>query len=64
MATLKVGEFEPLCGELADIGTYLNTAAPDEHVGDIERYMCTIKEHVRATCNTLPIQTSTTLHDF
>ena len=48
------GEFEPLRGDLAAIGVALNTTAQDEHVGDIEHFIQTIKERMRATYNTLP----------
>lgn len=41
-------------GELANIGVALNTTACDEHVGDIERFIQTIKEQMRALYNTLP----------
>jgi hypothetical protein len=56
ISALMDGEFEPLRGELADIGVALNVAAPDEHVGDIERYIRTIKERMRGICNTLPFK--------
>ena len=46
-------EFEPLRGDLAEIGVSLNTTARDEHVGDIEGFIRTIKEWMRATYNTL-----------
>ena len=43
---LMDGEFEPYQGDLAEQGrgVRLNTTAHDEHVGDIERYIRTIKE--------------------
>ena len=56
VTALMDGEFEPLRGELAELGISLNTAAPDEHVGDIERYIRTIKERMRAIYNTLPFK--------
>jgi hypothetical protein len=56
VAALMDGEFETLQGDLADLGITLNTAAPDEHVGDIERYIRTIKERVRAMYNSLPFE--------
>jgi hypothetical protein len=46
-SALMDGEFEPLRNDLAEMGINLNVAAPDEHVGDIERYIRTIKERVR-----------------
>ena len=30
------GEFEPMCGDLADLGIGLNEVARDEHVGEVE----------------------------
>ena len=39
---------------LAKLGIKLNPTARDEHVGDIERRIRTIKERMRATYNTLP----------
>lgn len=51
---LMDGEFEPLCGELAEVGIALNTTARDEHVGDVERFIRTVKERMRAMYNTLP----------
>jgi hypothetical protein len=48
------GEFEPMCGNLADLGIALNEAARDEHIGDIEQFNRTLKECMRAIYNTLP----------
>ena len=48
------GEFGHLHGELASMGVTLNETSRDEHVGDIERYIRTVKEHMRAIYNTLP----------
>ena len=48
------GEFGHLQGELADMGIALNETSRDEHVGDIERYIRTVKERMRAVYNTLP----------
>ena len=53
---LMDGEFEPMRGELAEIGVALNTTVRDEHVGDIERFIRAIKERMRATYNTLPFK--------
>jgi hypothetical protein len=55
-AALVDGKFEPLLVELAVMGIYLNTVEPDEHVGDIERYMRTITQRMRAIYNTLPFK--------
>jgi hypothetical protein len=49
-------EFEPLRGMLAVYKVGLNTTSRDEHVGDIKRYICTVKERTRATYNTLPFE--------
>ena len=51
---LMDGEFEPMRGELVEIGVALSTTACDEHVGNIKRFIQTIKEQMRATYNTLP----------
>ena len=50
------GELVPLCGGLAELGVTLNETSRDEHVGDIEWYICTMKEHMQAIYNTLPFQ--------
>ena len=44
------GQFEPLCGELAALSVRLNTTSCDEHVPEVERYIHTLKERVRACC--------------
>jgi hypothetical protein len=49
-------EFESLRGDLASVQVQLNSTARDEHVGDIERYIRTVKERTRATYNTLPFE--------
>ena len=41
---LMDGEFLPLCRGLAKLGIRLNETSRDEHVRDIERYICTVKE--------------------
>ena len=51
---LMDGEFVPLRRGLAEIGVTLNETSRDEHVGDIERYIHTVKEQMRAIYNTLP----------
>ena len=50
------GEFAHLRGELASLGVTLNDTSRDEHVGDIERFIRTIKERTQAIYNTLPFQ--------
>ena len=54
--TLMDGEFVPLRGGLAELGLRLNETSRDEHVGDIERYIRTVKERMRAIYNSLPFQ--------
>ena len=51
---LMDGEFVPLRRGLAEIGITLNETSRDEHVGDIERYIRTVKERTRAIYNTMP----------
>ena len=41
-------------GGFAEIGITLNETSRDEHVGDIEHYIRTVKEQMRAIYNTLP----------
>ena len=53
---LMDGEFVPFHGGLAELGVTLNETSRDEHVGDIERYILTVKEHMCAIYNTLPFQ--------
>ena len=48
------GQFEPLRGNLAELGIVLNTASNDEHVPEIERQIRTVKERTRAIYCTLP----------
>ena len=53
---LMDGEFMLLRGGLAELGLRLNKTSRDEHVGDIEQYIQTVKERMRAIYNTLPFQ--------
>ena len=55
-AALMACEFAHLSGELASMGVALNATSRDEHVGDVERFIRTIKERMRAIYNTLPFQ--------
>ena len=48
------GQFEPLRGNLAELGILLNTASNDEHVPEIERQIRTVKEQTRSIYCTLP----------
>ena len=53
---LMDGELGHLRGELAGLGVTLNEASRDEHVGEIERFIRTVKERMRAIYNTSPFQ--------
>jgi hypothetical protein len=48
------GAFECLRDDLHEMQIMLNTTARDEHVGDIERFIRTVKERMRATFSMLP----------
>jgi hypothetical protein len=54
--TLMDNEFEPLRGDLANLGIGLNEAGRDEHVPQVERMIRTIKERARANYNMLPFK--------
>jgi hypothetical protein len=56
VATIMDGEFEPIRGDLADIGITLNETGRDEHSAAVERFIRTVKERMRATYNTLPFR--------
>jgi hypothetical protein len=47
-------DFQSLRGELADMGIGYNEAGRDRHVPQIEQYIQTVKERMRATFNMLP----------
>ena len=47
------GQFEPLRGNLAELGIMLNTASNDEHVPEIETQIRTVKERTRTIYCTL-----------
>jgi acetolactate synthase regulatory subunit len=51
---LMDGQFEVIRADVAELGITINASANDEHVTDVERYIRTIKERVRAVFNTLP----------
>jgi len=53
---LMDGEFIPIRGELATLGVALNETGRDEHVGDIERYIRTVKERCRSVYCMLPFK--------
>jgi hypothetical protein len=53
---LMDGEFEPLRGDLANMGITLNTSSRNKHVPKIERHISTLKEGIRCVYNTLPFK--------
>jgi hypothetical protein len=48
------GQFEPLCGDPAEMGITLNKCSREEHVPVAERRIRTLKERCRCITNTLP----------
>jgi len=46
-------QFECVRGALVDLGAFLNIAAADEHVPEVERWIRTIKERVRSIYDSL-----------
>jgi hypothetical protein len=50
------GEFEPLRGSIHDMGGQINVTSNNEHVGDIERYIRTIKERARSAYHLTPFK--------
>ena len=53
---LMDGAFASLHDVCNQLQVTLNTTSRDEHVGDVERYIRTIKEHMRGITNTLPFK--------
>jgi hypothetical protein len=53
---LMDGQFGCLEGDLMGMQVLLNKTGNDEHVGDIERYIRTVKERMRCRYNTLPFK--------
>ena len=53
---LMDGQFEHIRGDLYNLRITLNTVANDEHVPEVERYICTLKERSLATYNMLPFK--------
>jgi hypothetical protein len=53
---LTDGAFDCLKGDLLGMGINLNVTARDEHVGDIERYIRTVKERMRCSYNSVPFE--------
>ena len=50
------GAFAGLHDVCNQLQVTLNTTSRDEHVGDVERYIRTIKEHMRGVSNTIPFK--------
>ena len=53
---LEDGGFECIRNSPADLGISLNVASRNKHVPEVERYIRTIKERVRAIASTLPLK--------
>ena len=53
---LMDGAFAGLHDVYNQLQVTLNTTSRDEHVGDVERYICTIKECMRSVSNTIPFK--------
>ena len=49
-------QFKILRGDIADLGANINVVSGDDHVPEIERYIRTIKERVRAAHNMTPFK--------
>ena len=49
-------QFESMRGDIADLGANINVVSRDEHLPEIERYIHTINERVRATHNMTPFK--------
>ena len=52
--SLMDGAFKSIRGDLLGMGILLNPTSREEHVGDIERYIRTVKERMRCSYNTVP----------
>eukprot|EP00934_Nitzschia_sp_Nitz4_P001191 Nitzschia sp. Nitz4//scaffold483_size5322//2345//5042//NITZ4_009227-RA/size5322-augustus-gene-0.2-mRNA-1//-1//CDS//3329552882//1191//frame0 len=50
------GAFESTRGDMAAIGIRVNPTSMDEHVGEVERQIRTVKERMRAAYNMLPFE--------
>ena len=53
---LMDGQIECMRGDLLGMQVPLNTTSRDEHVGDVERFILTVKERMRCTYTTLPFK--------
>jgi hypothetical protein len=54
-------EFESLRDDIHQMGGQLNVTSSDEHVGDVERYIRTIKERARASFHATPFKKLTVM---
>ena len=54
--SLMDGAFAGLHDVCNQLQVTLNTTSRDEHVGDVERYIRTIKERMRGVANTIPFK--------
>ena len=50
------GQFEHLRSDIANLGIRLNEVVEDEHVGEIEQYIQTLKESCQSACTVLPFK--------
>ena len=50
-------QFESSRAALKELGVAINITSRDEHVGEIERYIRTVKERVHTTYNSMPFNT-------
>ena len=53
---LMDGAFKSMRGDLLGMGILLNPTSREEHVGDIERYIRTVKERMRCSYNSVPFE--------
>ena len=53
---LMNGQFEPLCGDFAEIGIQLNIVSIHDHVPESEHQIRTLKERTQAIYGTLPFR--------
>mgnify|MGYP000075705535 CR=1 FL=1 len=49
-------EFAAMRADLLDMKIDLNVVSKDEHVPEVERYICTIKERTQCVYNTVPFK--------
>ena len=50
------GQFEGIQDKLTGQGPWINIASRDEHILEVESYICTVKEQVRCIYNALPFK--------